>query len=153
MSQSPLGTGTAMQIGLVVRNIEEAVQAWSNLLGVPVPEITITDPIELAKTEYHGSPTTARAKLVFFSLGQIELELIEPLSEPSTWQEQLDAHGQSLHHIAFEIQGMGDRLEELANHGLTLIQRGEFTGGRYAYLDGVERFGGILELLEFEKSE
>jgi catechol 2,3-dioxygenase-like lactoylglutathione lyase family enzyme len=145
--------GTAMQIGLVVGDIEKAVRAWSDLLGVPAPEITITDPVELAETEYRGKPTPARAKLAFFSLGQVDLELIEPVGAPSTWQEQLDAHGPSLHHIAFEVKGMGERISELAGHGLNLVQRGEFTGGRYAYLDGVERFGGLLELLEFDRSE
>jgi hypothetical protein len=135
---------------LVVPNIEAAVQAWSVLLGVAAPEITITDPLELARTEYHGNLTPARAKLAFFSLGQIDLELIEPVEAPSTWQEQLETHGPSLHHIAFEIQEMAKRLVELQGHGLSLVQHGEFSGGRYAYLDGIARFGGILELLEFE---
>jgi catechol 2,3-dioxygenase-like lactoylglutathione lyase family enzyme len=153
MSLSPLGTGEAVQIGLVVPNIEAAVQAWSALLGVQPPDITLTDPVDLAETEYYGSPTPARAKLAFFPLGQVMLELIEPLGAPSTWQEQLDAHGPSLHHSAFEVQGMGERLKELESHGLSLVQRGEFTGGRYAYLDGVGRFGGILELLEFDNRD
>jgi catechol 2,3-dioxygenase-like lactoylglutathione lyase family enzyme len=151
MSLSTLGTGEAVQIGLVVPNIEAAVQAWSALLGVLPPDITLTDPVDLAETEYYGSPTPARAKLAFFPLGQVMLELIEPLGAPSTWQEQLDAHGPSLHHIAFEVQGMGERLEELEGHGLGLIQRGDFEGGKYAYLDGFQRFGAILELLEFDE--
>jgi methylmalonyl-CoA/ethylmalonyl-CoA epimerase len=153
MSISQLGTGRAIQIGLVVRDIEAAVRAWSELLAAPTPEIILTDPVELAETEYRGQTTPARAKLAFFPLGQIELELIEPVGAPSTWQEQLDTHGPSLHHIAFEIKGMGERIEELAGHGLNLVQRGEFSGGRYAYLDGGERFGGILELLEFDNSD
>lgn len=153
MSLSPLGTGAAIQIGLVVPDIEAAVEAWSGLLNLPRPHVIVTDPVEIAKTEYQGRLTPARAKLAFFSLGQIELELIEPLGAPSTWQEQLDAHGPSLHHVAFEVQRMAERLEELAGHGLSLVQRGEFTGGCYAYLEGLESFGAILELLEFEEGE
>ena len=122
-------------------------------LNVPTPNITVTDPVELAQTEYQGRPTPSRAKLAFFPLGQVTLELIEPLGAHSTWQEQLDAHGPSLHHIAFEVQGMAERLKDLASHGLSLVQRGEFSGGRYAYLDGLERFGAILELLEMESGE
>jgi len=57
-------------------------------------------------------------------MGQVTLELIEPIGEPSTWNDQL------------------------VEHGLTLVQRGDYTGGRYAYLDGQERFGAVIELLE-----
>jgi len=148
MTTSPLGTNTVTQIGLVVSNIEDTVRAWSALLGVPAPEIQITDTVDVAHTEYRQQATPARAKLAFFHLGQVDLELIEPIGEPSTWRDQLEAHGSSLHHIAFHVKGMPDRLEALAAYGLPLLQRGDYTGGRYAYLDGTERYGLILELLE-----
>jgi hypothetical protein len=32
--------------------------------------------------------------------------------------------------------------------GLSLVQRGEYPGGRYAYIDGNAQLGAILELLE-----
>lgn len=148
MTSSPLSTNVVMQVGLVVRHIEDAAQAWSALLGVPAPDIIVTDPVERAETEYQGQSTPARAKLAFLNLGQVVLELIEPMGEPSTWNDQLQAHGPSLHHIAFEIRGMSDCLDALAAHGMPLIQRGEYEGGRYAYVDGTERFGTVVELLE-----
>jgi hypothetical protein len=113
-----------------------------------MPSIIVTDPLEKARTEYLGHPSPARAKLAFFNLGQVSVELIEPIDGPSTWKDQLDQHGDSLHHIAFHIQGMGDKLAYLGANGVPLIQRGEYTGGRYAYLDGVPQLGAILELLE-----
>ena len=148
MSTNPLGSTTPTQIGLVVPNIEEAVQAWSTLLGVPQPDIVITDTVDRAHTEHNGQSTPARAKLAFFPMGQVTLELIEPIGEPSTWNDQLVQYGPSLHHIAFEIKGMAERVEELAQHGLKLVQRGDYTGGRYAYLDGQQKFGAVIELLE-----
>jgi methylmalonyl-CoA/ethylmalonyl-CoA epimerase len=148
MPSQPLGDNKPMQIGLIVANIEETVEAWSRLLGVPQPEIVTTDPVEKAQTEYQGHPTPARARLAFFDMGQVTLELIEPIGEPSTWNDQLQAHGSSLHHIAFGVKGMADRLAELAALDLPLIQRGEYEGGRYAYLDGQKQYGAIIELLE-----
>jgi methylmalonyl-CoA/ethylmalonyl-CoA epimerase len=148
MPSTPLGSSTVTQIGLVVKNIEEAVEAWSRLLGVSPPNIIITDPVEQAHTEYQQRPTPARAKLAFFPLGQVTLELIEPIGEPSTWQDQLTAAGPSLHHIAFEIKGMAERLTVLAEQGLPLVQKGDYEGGRYAYLDGQQKFGAVVELLE-----
>ncbi len=151
MEQQGLGTTTITQVGIIVADIEARAKAWAAVLGVPVPPIIITDPLEQAQTEYAGAPTPARAKLAFFQLGQVALELIEPIDGPSTWKDQLDTHGDSLHHIAFQIQGMGERLAYLNAQGIPLAQRGEFTGGRYAYVDSAPQLGAILELLEHDR--
>jgi catechol 2,3-dioxygenase-like lactoylglutathione lyase family enzyme len=137
-----------MQVGIVVRDIEARARAWADILGLPMPEIQVTDTVDIARTEYQGRPTTAQAKLAFLHLGQVDVELIEPIGEPSTWKDQLDAHGDSLHHIAFQIKGMREKLAYLDAKGARLIQRGEYSGGRYAYVDAVPQLGVVLELLE-----
>jgi methylmalonyl-CoA/ethylmalonyl-CoA epimerase len=148
MTEQTLGTVTITQVGIIVEDIEAKARAWAEILGLPVPEIMITDTYERAQTEYHGKPSNARAKLAFFQLGQVTLELIEPIGKPSTWQDQLDEHGDSLHHIAFEIKGMSEKVAYLEAKGLPLVQRGEYPGGRYAYINGNAQLGAILELLE-----
>jgi methylmalonyl-CoA/ethylmalonyl-CoA epimerase len=148
MTEQTLGTITVTQVGIIVQDIEAKARAWAEVLGLPVPEIMITDTYERAQTEYRGKPSDARAKLAFFHLGQVDLELIEPVGKPSTWQDQLDEHGDSLHHIAFVIQGMSEKVAYLEAKGLALVQRGEYPGGRYAYVDGNAQLGAILELLE-----
>ena len=145
---APLGGRPLTQVGLVVAEIEPAARAWAALLGVPAPNIITTDGVELAHTEHHGQPTPARAKLAFFKLGQVDLELIQPLGEPSTWNDQLVAYGASLHHLAFGVKGMSQVLAQLAAAGLPLAQRGDYTGGRYAYVEGGPRLGAVIELLE-----
>jgi hypothetical protein len=148
MTSSLLGENKVMQIGLVVENIDYAVQAWSHLLGVDPPSIIITDTVDIAHTKYQDQPTSAQARLAFFDLGQVALELIQPLGEPSTWNDHLIVHGPSLHHIAFEIKGMEEQLQGLQKHGLRLVQCGDYQGGRYAYMDGQNQFGTVIELLE-----
>ena len=148
MTNQALGTTTITQVGIIVADIEAKAQAWADILGLPVPEIIITDAVDVAQTEYEGESTPARAKLAFFHLGQVVLELIEPIDGPSTWKDQLDEHGESLHHIAFVIDGMQEKIAYLESKGLSLVQRGEYTGGRYAYVDGTAQLGAILELLE-----
>ena len=148
MTDQSLGTTTITQVGIIVTDIEAKTKAWADILGVPIPEVMITDGFDLAKTEYKGEATQARAKLAFFNLGQVALELIESIDGPSTWKDQLDQHGDSLHHIAFVIDGMQEKVAYLNTKGITLIQRGEYAGGRYTYLDGIGPLGVILELLE-----
>lgn len=148
MTEQALGTTLITQVGIIVHDIKARAQAWSDILGLPMPEIIVTDTVDIAQTEYAGASSIARAKLAFFHLGQVDVELIEPIDAPSTWNDQLQQHGDSLHHIAFKIKGMKEKLTYLDARGLGLIQRGEYTGGRYAYVDGVKQLGTIVELLE-----
>lgn len=148
MTTPTLGNNIVMQVGIIVRDIESKARAWSEILGLPMPDIIVTDTVEKTQAEYNGKPMTGRAKLVFFHMGQLDVELIEPIDGPSTWNDQLDGHGDSLHHIAFDIKGMQEKTAYLNSQGVPLIQRGEFEGGRYAYFDGVAQLGTIVELLE-----
>jgi catechol 2,3-dioxygenase-like lactoylglutathione lyase family enzyme len=148
MHDQALGTTTITQVGIIVRDIEARAHAWADMLGLPMPEIQVTGTVDIAQTEYEGVPTPARAKLAFFHLGQVDVELIEPIGEPCTWKDHLDRHGESLHHIAFQVKGMQEKLTYLASKGVPLVQRGEYTGGRYAYVDSAAQLGTILELLE-----
>jgi len=147
MTDAALGT-TIAQIGIIVGDIEAKARAWSEILGLPLPDIRETEGHEATQAQYDGQPMEARARLAFFRFDNIQVELIEPIDGPSTWRDQLERHGDSLHHIAFRIDGMGERVAYLEGHGVSLVQTGEYTGGRYAYLDGVGRLGTILELLE-----
>jgi catechol 2,3-dioxygenase-like lactoylglutathione lyase family enzyme len=148
LTDQALGTTTVVQVGVLVRDIEATARVWADTFDLPMPEIEITDALDLAHTEYRGQPSTARAKLAFFSMGQVDVELIEPLGEPSTWKNHLDTHSVGLHHIAFRIKGMPERLAYLHSKGIPLVQRGDYAGGRYAYVDATSSLGLILELLE-----
>lgn len=145
---SVLGTNVVCQIGLIVRDVEKSSRAYADLLGVDAPRWILTDVREVAHTEYRGEPTEAQAKLAFFDVGALSLELIEPVGGPSTWQEFLQTHGEGVHHIAFRIKDMAGRLEALDGKGMQLVQRGDYAGGRYAYVDAVPQLSVILELLE-----
>ena len=149
MKKGILGSHIVTQVGLLVHDIEKTAQVYADFLGVAKPEIKVTDVIEKSQAKYKGSPTKARAKLAFFKVGEgLDIELIEPDTEPSTWREFLDTRGEGVHHIAFEVDGMKRRVEDLEAHGHHLQQKGEYTGGRYAYIDTTKTLKTIVELLE-----
>lgn len=148
MTEPTLGTTRVAQICIMVSDIESKARAWSEILGLPMPEIVETDEWEETQAEYMGKPMSARAKLAFFHMDNLDIELTEPIGEPSAWQDQLDQHGDSLHHIAFRVNGMKDKLAYLNTQHLPLVQRGEYKGGRYAFVDGVPQLGAVIELLE-----
>jgi methylmalonyl-CoA/ethylmalonyl-CoA epimerase len=144
-----IGTHVVMQIALVVKDINKTIDAYCRVLGLPRPGVMITD-AENANGMYRGEPTSAQAKLAFFDLGSVTLELIEPLpgGGGSVWQDVLDAKGEGVHHIAFNIQGTDQVTDTLAEHGIPVIQQGEYTGGMYTYVDSEPVLGVMLELLE-----
>ena len=153
MDNRGLGTTIMCQVGLIVRDIERSSEAYSRVFGLPIPEVIITDGPEIAHTQFRGQPTDARAKLAFFDMGQVSLELIEPIGGPSTWREFLDERGEGVHHIAFTVEGTDEVVAFLAEAGIPVVQQGDYTGGRYTYVDSAPTLGVILELLENFESE
>lgn len=148
---SILGTNVVAQIGIIVKDIEKTAKVYADFLGVETPPANWTDGLDKAQTEYNGQPSEARARLAFFDMGSLQLELIQPDEHPSTWREFLDKHGEGVHHIAFIIDGMKDKVLKLEQNGMPLIQKGEYTGGRYAYVDSENDLKVLLELLENDK--
>ncbi|WP_026486428.1 VOC family protein [Caldanaerobius polysaccharolyticus] len=149
MNNSVLGTKIVTQVGIIVRDIKKTAEKYAAFLGVDVPEIIVTGTYEETGTQYKGEPTAARAKLAFFKVGDtLDIELIEPDEEPSTWREFLDTKGEGVHHIAFVIKDMQGKVRRLAEMGMPLIQKGEYTGGRYSYIDCTQDLKVIVELLE-----
>lgn len=136
------------QIGYIVKDIEEARRRFAEFFSMDVPDIIITDAYENAQTEYRGKPSQARAKLAFFHLENLDIELIEPDEEQSVWREYLEEHGEGIQHLAFEIQGMKQKIDLFGHDGMALLQRGEYTGGRYAYIDTTNAISTVVELLE-----
>ncbi|MEK5379876.1 VOC family protein [Niallia sp. FSL W8-0635] len=148
MDKNILGNNVITQIGILVHDIEKTSQAYADFFGIDKPKWSLTDKADVAQTEYRKQPTQARAKLAFFDMGSLQLELIEPDHNPSTWREYLDEHGEGPHHIAFVIKGMKEKVAIMERNQMALLQKGEYTGGRYAYMDTFKDLKIILELLE-----
>ncbi|GAA0136260.1 VOC family protein [Paenibacillus sp. YSY-4.3] len=148
MEKGLLGTNVITQIGIIVRDIDKVSQSYADFFGIEKPKWFWTDTVDVAQTEFNGASSEARAKLAFFDCGQLQLELIEPDEHPSTWREFLDEHGEGVHHIAFVIKGMKEKIAVLEANQMPLIQKGEYTGGRYAYMDTFKELKVMVELLE-----
>jgi methylmalonyl-CoA/ethylmalonyl-CoA epimerase len=147
MNKNGLGTHIVTQIGIVVKDIEKTSEAFSRILGLPKPPISITGG-ESARAVNRGKPTTAQAKLAFFNLGQVAIELIEPMGGDSVWQEVLDEKGEGVHHIAFNVKGTDQVTNYLAEHDIPVSQQGHYPGGMYTYVESESQIKVMIELLE-----
>lgn len=136
------------QVAVVVKDIDKARNAWAQILGVKAPDVSVAESHFSRPTLYMGNPSDAKAKLAFFEMDNLQIELIQPLGGKSTWQEFLDKNGEGIHHIAFQVKNI-DRVEkEFALLKMPTVQLGGWDGGAYSYIDSSKEIGCILELLE-----
>lgn len=142
------GNRAIAQIAIVVRDVEQAAERYAKIFGVEKPNIIISDGYDKARTTYKGQPSNAQVRMAFFDMGQVQLELIEPVGEPSAWKDGLDKHGEGFHHLAFWVPDTEASVKDLAQHGISVIQQGDFEGGMYTYLDSEDQMGVMLELLQ-----
>jgi methylmalonyl-CoA/ethylmalonyl-CoA epimerase len=143
-----INSKTIAQVAIVVKDIDAARTAWAKLLGVQAPEVSVAESNASRPTLYKGQPSDAKAKLAFFIMDNIQIELIQPLGGHSTWQEYLDKRGEGIHHIAFNVKDINGVEKKFEIQGNPTIQRGGWDGGAYSYIDASHNLGCILELLE-----
>ena len=146
-----IGSNQFAQVGMIVKDIEETKRKWAAFLGTEVPETQPAGDYEVTQTVYRGQPAPkASCLMAFFDVGPgLQLELIQPNEEPSTWRDYLNEHGEGIHHIAFQVKESAKQVSLAEAAGLKLVQRGIYGdgGGEYNYLDAPD-LKCIVELLE-----
>jgi methylmalonyl-CoA/ethylmalonyl-CoA epimerase len=139
---------TITQVAVVVKDIDKARNAWAKVLGVKVPDVSVAESHFSRPTLYKGVRSDAKAKLAFFAMDNLQIELIQPLGGKSTWQEFLDKNGEGIHHIAFGVKNIDGVEKQFESAGMPTVQRGGWDGGAYSYIDASKDLGCVLELLE-----
>ena len=101
-------------IGIAVRNLDEANQLFAQLLG------TIHYKIEEVASE--GVRTS------FFNVGGVKIELLEATRSDSAIATFIDKRGEGLHHLAFEVDSIERKMEELSDAGFKVLSEKPFPG-------------------------
>jgi methylmalonyl-CoA/ethylmalonyl-CoA epimerase len=136
-----------IQIGVVVKDIEKAAERLA-ILGIG-PFYSKMPPSG-SKSLYRGKPFIAaeRVKIQAARMGNVELELIQPVQGDSPHQEFLQARGEGIQHIAFNVDDLDGAVENLTTRGCSIILEGRRgDGGGVAYLD-LDAGGIIVELVK-----
>lgn len=150
MLESVLGTNEAIQIGMVVPDVEKAKRDWAAFLGVEVPPTVDAGDYAVTKTVYMGKPAPeASCQMAFFNVKPIQIELIEPNAAPSTWRDQLEKCGGSIHHYGYSVKNIYEAIGKMEAIGFRMTQFGFYGSGNgaYAYFDCTEKLGCYIELL------
>ena len=151
-----LGDKVLAQICIIVDDADAYAKRYSELFGIPIPEVHVTDGHSETEAEYYGEATEAKARIYHWHFGNVGFELLQPLGPKSVWQDWLDEHGPSVHHVAFRVKDSEGVAREFARLGYPVTQKGFYTGrhpngghtGMYTYLDTGDALGTVFELLE-----
>jgi hypothetical protein len=137
-----------VQIGIVVADRDQTAKALTSLFGIgPFRLVDWPDRAE-SQYQYRGVEQKIRIRQAFVQLGNVEVELIQPLEGRNAYQDFLDETGGGIHHVLFEVPDIDPVLRELAESGVTVLQSGTGIrpGTRWALLDTREQVGFYLEL-------
>lgn len=139
------------QVALVVRDLEAAMRQWSDFLGVgPFNAFTLT-PAILRDMHYQGQPAEFSFRHALGWKGEMQIELVQPISGPSIFADHLAAHGEGLHHLGVYVPDQPAAVAELIDMGLKPLQGARGFGldgdGAFTYFDPPPGISAIVELI------
>ena len=137
-----------VQIGIVVDDLDRTTRLLTSLFGIgPFRFVEWPDRPE-SKYYYRGAEEHIRLKQAFVQLGDVEVELIQPLEGHNGYQDYLDQTGGGIHHVLFEVPDIDPVIQELAKSGVTVLQSGTGIrpGTRWALMDTQKLLGFFVEL-------
>jgi len=143
------------QICIIVPDLDKAVETyWERFAIGPWHFYTYGKPLVKRMTR-HGKPYDYRMKVALSYIGNMRIELIEPLEGDTVYSEFVEQHGYGVHHLGVLTKDMDTALKDAEECGLTMTQDGAGFGpdddGHYAYLDTEHLLGTTIELIERPK--
>lgn len=143
-----MGLEKVNQVGIVVRDMEKAMKNYWEIFGISFPRVVVP---EYFNRVYRGKSENFRMKIALTMMGELQVELIQPLEGKTTYGEFLEKWGEGIHHLGFRVNNLDERVATFQKLGVDVLMRGERVGGKFAYMDTGEMVGIIIELIQSEK--
>lgn len=123
-------------VGIVVRDLEEALRYYRDTLGLPVQK----------QATIEEQAVTA----ALLPVGDSEIELIQPITDDSGVARYLASRGEGFHHLCFEVDDIEQELARLQRESVQLIDQQPRLGlaGRIAFLHPRATHGVLVELAQ-----
>lgn len=148
-------TSEFKQVAFVVEDLDEAVQRWYGTLGIgPWTAFRYASPL-LQDMIYYGETCEFSLRHALAWQGEMQFELVQPLSGPSIFADHLSIHGESMHHVGKYVSDQPSAVAEVLAKGFVPLQSARGFGaegdGRFSYFrpPGVEM---VIELIEAPKT-
>ena len=122
-------------IGIAVKSLEAA--KIYEALGLAVGHVEVVE--------------SQKVKTAFLSVGDANLELLEPTGPDSTIAKFIEKRGEGIHHIGLRVENIESHLERLKAAGFRLINEHPVPGAhgcKVAFLHPAAGNGVLIELSE-----
>lgn len=124
-------------IGIAVKDLDAAIKFYEGMLGLKVTEIE-----EVAEQ---------KVKVAFMPTGDSEVELLQSTTPDGPIARFIEKNGEGIQHIAFRVDNLEEKLEQLKAQGVRLIDekpRRGAGGASIAFLHPKSTNGTLVELCE-----
>ena len=123
-------------LAIAVRSLEEALRFYRDTLGLPVHKQAVR--------EDQG------VKAALLTIGESEIELLEPLGPDTPVGRFLERRGEGIHHICLQTDDIDKELADLKANGVELIDQEPRQGlvGRICFLHPRSTKGVLVELAQ-----
>ncbi len=139
------------QIGIVVRDLKRAMDAYSESLGIGPWNVHTASAPPLNCT-YKGEPAHYRVMLAFAQFGSLSIELIQYQEGDTIHRDFSRDRGEGVEHLGVHVLDLDVALADMRERGIGVLQQADGMGvrrdGRYAYLDTESSLGTVLELIQ-----
>lgn len=122
-------------LAIIVPDTEAALQVWSGRFGLPVL--------------YSEVVSNGSLRLTHLSLGNTQLQLVQPLVDDHPLADWLKQNGSGLHHLCLAVDDVTEAMADLPAHGLVPARPDPHQGtqGRRAvFVDAAGTDGIMVEL-------
>jgi len=140
------------QIAYVVPDLHAAIAFFKEKMGVD--KFIAFENLCLADQVYNGAPGDYRQSIAFGFCGDMQIELIQPLSGPSSYSDYLAKNPQGgVQHLGILVEDYDAALAEMKGRGFKLVQTGRNGDTRFAYFDTADSLGTLTEVVYLAPAE
>ena len=140
------------QLGIVVEDIEKSVAAYWRLFGIG-PWVFMDGKMGDRDGLLYGVPFAdpeTHIKIATAELGDMQFELLQPVSGTSSHMDFLKTRGQGIHHVSFgDLQGHDTVVEAMKREGIGIEMSGVLGNAiTFTYFASQRDLGTIYEVLK-----
>lgn len=124
-------------IGIAVKSLDSAIPFYEEVFGLKCYAVE-----EVADQ---------KVKTAFFMVGQTKIELLESTDPEGPIGKFLEKKGEGIHHIAFAVDNLQEKLRKIEEKGIQLIDKTPRKGAEglnIGFLHPKSTFGVLTELCE-----
>lgn len=139
-----------LQIGIAVRDLEEAMHAYWEQYGVGPWSVLEMNPSNMTEMVKDDEPREYGMRCAVTMVGSVQRELLQPTDDRSIYADFLAEHGEGLHHVLVGTdESFDDTVDGLRRRGRKVLMAGNYKQrARFAYLPTAPDIKVIAEIAE-----